>query len=288
VETVDRRKLGKTQEQLSVVGFGGIVVMNVEPKEAEQHVATAVEQRGINYFDVAPSYGNAEERLGPALEPYRDDVFLACKTGKRDAKGAEEEFHQSLKRLRTDHLDLYQCHAVSSIADVDALTSRGGALETFANLRERGLVRHLGFSAHTEEAALALMSRFAFDTILFPINWVCWNRGGFGQRTVAAAQDHGLGILALKALAKRRWREGETRQWAKAWYSPVETPEEAALALRFTLSLPVTAAVSPGHAELLWWACDAADELAPLSGQGSTDIARRTADLAPIFPQVDA
>jgi len=285
---VEKRQLGSTGERLSVVGFGGIVVMNEEPKEAERLVAMAVEQRGINYFDVAPSYGNAEERLGPALEPYRDDVFLACKTGMRDAKGAEEEFHQSLERLRTDHIDLYQCHAVASMEDVDALTSAGGALETFASLRERGLVRYLGFSAHSEKAALALMSRFEFDTILFPFNWVCWHEGGFGHRVVEAAQDRGLGILALKALAKRKWRDGETRTWAKTWYCPVESAEEASHALRFTLFLPVTAAVSPGHEELLVWACDAADRLSPLSDLEATELARRAAGLAPIFSEADA
>nr|MBC8191083.1 aldo/keto reductase [FCB group bacterium] len=118
---MEKRKLGKTDEYLSIVGFGGIVLTDEEPENAKQIVATAVEERGINYFDVAPSYGNAEERLGPALEPYRDSVFLACKTGKRDAKGAEEELHQSLKYLRTDHFDLYQFHGVSSMEDVEKI-----------------------------------------------------------------------------------------------------------------------------------------------------------------------
>ena len=84
---MEKRTLGKTGEQLSIVGFGGIVVKNVTTEEASRYVSLAIHERGINYFDVAPSYGNAEERLGPALEPYRDDVFLACKTGKRDRVG---------------------------------------------------------------------------------------------------------------------------------------------------------------------------------------------------------
>ena len=86
---MEKRKLGKTGEMLTVIGFGGIIVMDETPEDAATFVAEAVEERGINYFDVAPSYGNAEERLGPALEPYRNGVFLACKTGKRDAQGAD-------------------------------------------------------------------------------------------------------------------------------------------------------------------------------------------------------
>jgi aryl-alcohol dehydrogenase-like predicted oxidoreductase len=281
---MEKRKLGKTDESLSIVGFGGIVVMDVTPEQASQNVATAIE-RGINYFDVAPSYGNAEERLGPALEPYRNDVFLACKTGERTAKGAEKELHQSLKNLRTDHFDLYQLHAVTTTEDVETILGAGGALETFVKAREQGLVRFLGFSAHSEEAAVALIDAFDFDTILFPFNWTCWHKGNFGPKALARAQEAGMGILALKTLAKRRWKEDEQRRWSKAWYSPVDTYEEASLAVRFTLSKPITAGTSPGHMELLTWMCDAADQFTPLTPQEDADLARRAQDLDPIFPQ---
>lgn len=282
---MERRKLGKTGEELTIAGFGGIVVKDETPENAKRIVAKAVEERGVNYFDVAPSYGNAEERLGPALEPYRDSVFLACKTGKRDAKGAEEELHRSLKRLRTDHFDLYQFHAVASMEDVEKITASGGALETFMKAREQGLVRHLGFSAHSEEAAMELMDRFEAETILFPFNWVCWHQGNFGHRVLEKAQKKGLGILALKSLAKRRWKKDEKREWNKVWYSPVDTFEEALLAFRFTLSKPITAATSPSHAELLWWLCDAADQFTPLSEEEAKEVAERSAGLEPLFPQ---
>ena len=282
---MERRRLGKTGEELTIAGFGGIVVKDETPESAKRIVAMAAEERGVNYFDVAPSYGNAEERLGPALEPYRDSVFLACKTGKRDAKGAEEELHRSLKLLRTDHFDLYQFHAVASMEDVDKITASGGALETFMKAREQGLVRHMGFSAHSEEAAMELMDRFEAETILFPFNWVCWHQGNFGHRVLKKAQEKDLGILALKSLAKRRWKKDEERKWNKVWYYPVDTFEEASLAFRFTLSKPITAATSPSHAELLWWMCDAADQFTPLSEEEAKEVAERSTDLEPIFPQ---
>jgi aryl-alcohol dehydrogenase-like predicted oxidoreductase len=281
---MEKRRLGKTGEMLSMVGFGGIVVKDETPQDAKRFVAQAVD-RGINYFDVAPSYGNAEERLGPALEPYRKSVFLACKTGERTAEGAEEELYQSLERLRTDYFDLYQLHAVTTMEDVEQIMGAGGALETFVKARERGLVRFLGFSAHSEEAALALMDRFAFDTILFPFNWVCWHQGKFGPQVLERAQEKGMGSLALKTLAKRKWKEGEERKWSKTWYYPVDTFEQASLAFRFTLSRPITAGVSPGHTELLWWACDAADQFTPLSEEEEAEVARRSEGLDPIFPQ---
>ena len=281
---MEKRTLGKTGETLSMIGFGGIVVKDVTPDDASRYVAQAID-RGINYFDVAPTYGNAEERLGPALAPYRDDVFLACKTGQRDAEGAEEELHASLKRLQTDHFDLYQLHAVKTMDEVEQIMAPGGALETFVNAREQGLVKYLGFSAHSEEAALALMSRFDFDTILFPINWTCWLKEGFGPEVVEMADEKDMGILALKTLAKRAWKEDEERDWSKTWYSPVDSYEEAELAVRFTLSKPVTAAVSPGHAELLWWACDAADNFKPITEAQTETLAEKAQDLEAIFPQ---
>src|SRR5438034_940644 len=131
------RPYGETNEHLSIVAMGGIVVMGVEQAEADRRTRDAID-RGINYFDVAPSYGDAEERLGPALEPFRKDVFLACKTGKRTRDEAAAELRVSLKRLRTDHFDLYQLHAVSSIEEAQACLGPGGALETFQEARNAG------------------------------------------------------------------------------------------------------------------------------------------------------
>lgn len=282
---MERRSLGKTGEKLSVVGFGGIAVKDETPEQASRWVTTAVEEYGINYFDVAPSYGNSEERLGPALEPFRSEVFLACKTGKRTAVEAEKELQQSLVKLCTDHLDLYQLHAVTTEEDVNTILGPGGALETFVKARERGLVRFLGFSAHSEEAALALMDAFSFDTVLFPFNWACWHKGKFGPRVLEHANDKGMGILALKTLAKRRWKENEPRRWSKTWYSPVDTFEEASLAFRFTFSKPITAGTSPGHFELLTWMRDAAEQFVPLTAEQDAKLAAWSQDLDPIFPQ---
>ena len=281
---MENRKLGKTGEMLSIVGFGGIAVSKETPEYSASLVAKAVE-RGVNYFDVAPTYGNAEERLGPALEPHRNDVFLACKTGKRDAVNAEEQLHASLKRLRTDHFDLYQLHGVKSQEEVDQIVGPGGALETFVKAREKGLVRFLGFSAHDEDAAVSLMNHFDFDTILAPFNWACWHKNNFGPKMLSEALKRDMGILALKSLAKRRWKEGEERRWSKTWYSPVDTLEEARLAYRFTLTQPITAAVSPGHEELLWWMCDTADNFSPLTKEEDAKLAQWSMDLDVIFPQ---
>ncbi len=280
---MEKRVLGKTGMAFSVVGFGGIVVKDEEPASASRIVAQAIE-RGINYFDVAPSYGNAEERLGPALEPYRKSVYLACKTTQRTKEGAAAELRRSLQRLRTDYFDLYQFHSVSSMEDVERILGPEGALEAVLEAQREGLVRHIGFSAHSEDAALALLERFDFASVLFPLNWVCWHQGHFGPRLLARAHEKGMGILALKTLAKRAVKPGETKKWPKCWYIPVENPEEALMAFRFTFSRPTTAGTSPSHAELLWWMCDAAERFTPLSEAEEAQVAQLSEGLEPIFP----
>jgi aryl-alcohol dehydrogenase-like predicted oxidoreductase len=282
-----KRVLGKTGIKLSIVGFGGGLLTNETQGLANHYVAQAIE-RGINYFDVSPVYGNAEELLGLALKPYRESVFLACKTRQRTADTSKQELIQSLQNLKTDHFDLYQFHELKSTAEVDTITSAGGALETFQQAKKDGLINHIGFSAHSEEAALAIMDRFDFDSMLFPFNWTCWFQKDFGPRVLKKAQEQEIGRLALKSLAKRNWKENEQKRWLKCWYAPVETQQEASLVLRFTLSLPITAAVSANYMEFLLWACDCADSFTPITDAEKAALQEKSRDLDAIFPEKEA
>ena len=282
-DQIEKRSLGKTGEMLSVIGFGGIVVRDAKPEDASAVVKLAFDS-GINYFDVAPSYGDAEIKLGPALEQYRKNVFLACKTGKRTKAEARAELDQSLKNLRTAHFDLYQHHAVTSIKDVDTILGPGGAMETFIEARKEGKIRFIGFSAHSVEAAMALMDRFDFDTILFPFNYTTWHSGNFGPQVMARAQEKKMGILALKAMARGPWPDGADRsKYPKCWYEPLSTPEDIKMGLRFTLSHPVTAAVPPGEAELFKIALNLRNDLSPLKESDIKIIKEKAAAGIPLF-----
>jgi predicted aldo/keto reductase-like oxidoreductase len=282
---MENRKLGKTEERLSIIGFGGLVVKNETSVSASRYVATAID-RGINYFDVAPEYGNAQEMLGPALRPFRDKVFLACKTHEMTRKGAENEFKDSLKKLNTDYFDLYQLHQVTTIEEVEKIMGPGGAFEFFIEAREKGHVRYLGFTAHSEEAAIALMDLYEFTSILFPLNWVLWFKDGFGPAVIKKAEEKGIGILALKALAKGLRQKDKKLTWEKCWYEPLDCLKEASLALRFTLSLPVTSAVSPSHAELLWLACDIADDFKPLAPEEEDYLKEKSQDIDSLLEEM--
>ncbi len=275
------RPLGRTGVELSLVGLGGIVVADLPQEEANRIVAEAV-ARGVCYFDVAPSYGNAQDRLGPALQPYRAHSFLACKTAERTAEGAARELAESLRTLRTDYFDLYQVHGLGSVAEVEQVFAPGGAMEVFVKAKEEGTARFLGFSAHHEEAALEAIRRYPFDTVLFPINVVCWE-GGFGPRVLRAAEEAGLGRLALKAMARTPWPEGP-RRYDKTWYEPLDDPDLAALALRWTLSQSLTAALPPGEPSCFWRAVEVAERYTPLTPEEEAHLKSALAGLAPIFP----
>lgn len=280
---LQRRPLGRTGEELSIIGFGGIVVMNAEPDQARERVREAIEA-GVNYFDVAPTYGDAELKLGPALEPYRQEVFLACKTAERTREGAARELAQSLERLRTDHFDLYQLHGLSKMEDLETALGPGGAIETFLEAREKGQVRFLGFSAHSVEVALAAMDRFDFDTILFPFNYTLYFQANFGPQVLARAREKGMGCLALKALARQVWPEDADRaEYPKCWYQPVTHPKELELALRFTLSEPLTAAIPPGDERLFRQALKVAQDFRPLSEEERIALRVLSEGLTPIM-----
>jgi predicted aldo/keto reductase-like oxidoreductase len=279
---IPKRKLGKTGEQLSVIGFGGIM-LNDNSQEYANEMVTKAFKAGINYFDVAPSYGNALGKLGPALKSYRQDCFLACKTMERSAQGAEKELNESLAALYTDHFDLYQLHALSSVDEVEKAFAPGGAMEVFVKAREKGKIRFLGFSAHSEDAALLAMKKFDFDTILYPINFNCWMNGHFGPKAFEEAKSRGMGILALKAMAMTLLKPGETKPYKNVWYRPVQDEEMAKLALRYTLSKEVTAAIPPGDAEFFWKAIEVVKDLQPVTQADIERLSALVSDKPPLF-----
>ena len=216
----ERRSLGNTGYEVSPVVFGGIINMSETQEDANRFVASAIDS-GINYFDVAPSYGNAEERLGPALEPYRKQVYLACKTEFRDAERAEQELQNSLRKLRTDHFDVYQMHALSTQEDIDRAFGPGGIMELMVREKEKGVIRKIGFSTHSEDAAMKALELFDFDTVLFPMNWALGINTGWGDRISAYAAQHGTGLRAMKMLAQRKLGERDERLYRQGWYKPL-------------------------------------------------------------------
>ena len=269
---------------LSPIGFGGMVLVGMEQDDCNRVVADAY-GLGINYFDVSPFYGNgeAELKLGPALEPFRSRVFLACKTLQRNAGGAREELERSLQRLKTDHFDLYQFHSVGKLEEVETIFAPGGAAETFLQARSEGKIRFVGFSSHSVTASLAMMDRFKFDSILFPVNFVCYARGGFGPQVIQKAKQLAISRLGLKAMAHGPWGKDELRGYPKCWYRPIEDRALARDALRFALSEDVTSVIPPGDERLFRMAMELIPELTPLSVQQRESLLAGTTRMKPLL-----
>ena len=239
--------LGETGLNVSAVAFAGIVNMNETPADAARYTAYAVDA-GVNYFDVAPSYGNAEERLSGALLPYRSKVLLACKTQIRDAAGARAELLSSLQRLQTDHFDVYQLHAMTTEQDLERVFAKDGAMETLLWAKREGLIRFIGFSAHNEDIALKCLEHFDFDTVMFPMNWAMGLTTGWGDRIAQAVKQKGIGLIAIKTLISRKWREQEAHTFPKSWCKPIwENEPLAVAAMKYGIHKGAAILIPPGN-----------------------------------------
>ncbi len=282
---VPRRPFGKTGEELSIIGFGGVSMNGVAPDRVMELMEKSVEA-GVNFVDLAPRYGNAETLAGPIVEPFRDQLFLACKTAKRTAREAREELERSLERLRTDHFDLYQMHNIQNVQnDVEVAFADGGVMEVLVEARKAGLVRYLGFSAHTEAAALRALELFDFDSVMLPINFVCEYEGNFGPRVIEKAREKECAIFALKPMVRQRGQgSSESRRRYGLWYEPLHEPELAALGLRWTLSKPgITSALPPGNPDLYELALELAKNYTPLTEEENSQVQAMAREYAPLF-----
>ncbi len=271
MKSLEKIKLGKTNLDISRVVYGGIVSMNEQQVDSDRYVSFAID-RGVNYFDVAPAYGDAQLKLGNSLRSYRQDVILACKTGERLESKAILQIKESLELLHTDYFDVFQLHALTTEEDVDIAFSKDGVMNYLIKAKQEGMIRHIGFSAHNEAIAQKALKLYDFETILFPFNWALGNHKGMGNSLIIDAKEKNTGILALKSLALRPWEEKDDKQFSKCWYKPIplDTNKDLAIAaLKYTLSLGVHTIVPPGHIEYLEFVIDNLSDC--ISNQFSTE-----------------
>ncbi len=260
--------LGKTGMEISRVFYGGIVSMQDGQACSDKYVEYAI-AHGINYFDVAPTYGDAQEKLGNSLLPYRKDVYLACKTQQRLAEGAKATLEKSLELLKTDHFDLYQMHELSSVADVETAFAKGGAMEVLLKAKEEGVAKHLGITCHSEAAALRALELYDFDTVLFPTNWGVNMGKGFGNAIAAEIIKRGIGFLGMKSMIHRAWLPDEraASRFPKSWCKPISENDALSIAaIKYAYTMGVQSIVPPGNFENFSFAVEHADEiLTPLT-----------------------
>ncbi len=224
--TLPTRPLGRTGHRATLFGLGGEGVLRTHGRgpEAAAVIHRALDQ-GVNYCDTAPAYAGSMDYYGAALGERRREIFLASKTSERSRDGSLRLLDDSLERLRTGHLDLWQLHDLRTTADLDRIFAKGGAIEALVQAKADGRVRHLGLTGHHDPAILLEgMRRFAFDTVLVALNAADRHRLPFITTVLADAQRRGMGVIAMKVYA----------QGALLGPGGLTTAE----ALGYTLSLP--------------------------------------------------
>ena len=237
-----KRTIGRLNYESSVVMFGAASLGNVRQEEADASISFAL-QHGVNHFDTAVSYGDAEVRMGPMISQIRQDIFLATKTGQRTKEDAKEEIYRSLERMRVDSVDLLQLHAVGSIDELDRCTEKGGALEAALEAQAEGIVKEIGITGHGHDAPivhLEALHRFPFATVLLPLNYYMYGlpeyREAFDALMVEANKQNAA-VRVIKAIAKAPWVEGEKRPYA-TWYEPFDQQQIIDACVHFVLSFP--------------------------------------------------
>lgn len=247
VGPVPKRKFGRHDEMVSSLTLGGAALSHAGSVEEATRMVQAAIDWGVTFFDNAWEYaqGRAEEWMGIAMENKRDQVFLMSKVcthmeGRATKDHALEMLEDSLRRLKTDHLDLWQVHQTLTDAEADAIFMKGGVLEAIEQAKKQGKIRYCGFTGHASPAVLlrVLSHKYPFDSAQMPLSVFDGHENGFQKLVLPELKKQGIAPLAMKTLG------GD----AKAVKDGLVTSEEA---LRYALSLPITTLVS-GITSMEW------------------------------------
>ena len=257
-------EFGRTGHLSSRVLFGAAALGRVNQKEADETFAL-LQKYGINHIDVARSYGEAEVRLGPLMKHDRKKYFLATKTNKRTKAEALEELYQSLERLQTDHIDLWQFHFLVDVQEWEIAMGEGGVLEAALDAKRQGLVKYLGVTGHGLDAPKAhylSLLRYDFDSVLFPYNYLLMQQKQYHDdvgKLLALCKERKVAVQTIKSLAKRPL--GEQDMPFATWYEPLSDKDSIDMSVSYVLQNPDIFLNSTGDIHLLPLLLEAADTL---------------------------
>ena len=283
---METRRFGRTGHISTIAIFGAAAFWEISQADADKVMEQVIEA-GINHIDIAPSYGQAEQRVGPWMPRERQRFFLGCKTTERTKQGAWDEMQRSLKLLQTETFHLYQCHAINTMEELDAITMKGGALEAFAQARQRGLIQFIGITGHGVNAPqiyLEALRRFDFDSVLFPLNFVQFANPEFrksAEELIATCKAKDVGTMIIKTITKAPW--GERQHTANTWYEPFDQMDEIQRAVNFGLSYEVTGLCTAGDTRILPLVLEACKNFAPMNETQREEMIQSAKQYEPLF-----
>ncbi len=281
------RRFGRTGHMSTLAIFGAAAFWEIDQERADQTLQLILEH-GINHVDVAPSYGQAEERVGPWLSRHREHLFLGCKTMERTREGAAAELRRSLEKLHVEAFDLYQIHAITTLEELDAVTREGGALEALREARQAGLTRFIGITGHGVDSPaifLEALQRFDFDSILFPVNFIQYANPVYrrnAEELLRECRARDVGVMAIKSISRGPW--GDREHTHTTWYRPFEDPEHIQQAVNFALSQEVTGICTAGDTHVLPSVLEACENFTPLTNEEQEALIATAGQFEPLFP----
>lgn len=283
---MEKRKFGRTNHMSTVAIFGGAAFWEISQPDADKVMEMVIEA-GINHIDIAPSYGQAEIRVGPWMKSERSRFFLGCKTMERTKEGGWRELHESLNRLQTDNFDLYQFHAITSMNELDAVFAKGGALEAVLEARDQGLIKYIGITGHGVDAPkiyLEALRRFDFDSVLFPINYVQMANAEYrkyAEELITTCKAKDVGTMIIKSITKGPWEEKS--HTATTWYEPFDQMDEIQQAVNYALSHDVTGLCTAGDTHILPMMIQACKNFKPISAEEREKMIKDGEKFTPLF-----
>jgi len=284
---IPKQDFGRTRHKSTRIIFGSYALSNATQAEADRILDLLLAYR-VNHIDTAPMYGNAEKRIGPWMEKYRQQFFLATKTRSRSYEGAWKNLQHSLEQMRVEYVDLWQMHGLTNPQGWDKAMGPGGALEAFIEARDKGLVRFLGVTGHGSKVPVIhkqSLERFDFDTVLLPYSyWQMQNPSYSTHFTdlLELCQQRNVAVQTIKSVARRPWKD-QTKTYNTYFYEPLETLDAIEKAMHWAMGLPDSFVITAGDMQLLPKILDAANRYEGRPANEKMEAIMDEFDIQPIF-----
>ena len=263
LDVILRQEFGRTRHKSTRVIFGSWALCRATQAKADRAFAL-LQKYGVNHIDTAPMYGNAEKVIGSWLAKHRDDFFIATKARSRSRHEALDNLKQSLERLHVDCIDLWQMHGLTNPAGWEEAMGPGGTLEAFIEAREKGLVRFLGVTGHTNQAPemhKRSLERFDFDSVMLSYNYLLMQNPSYAadfNELVELCHKRNVAVQTIKSIARRPW-SNRPKTYNTYFYEPLETQDAIDKAVHWSLGLPNSFVITVGDLQLLPRVLDAAN-----------------------------
>jgi len=254
MDIIEKKPFGNTGH-LSTRAIFGAVSLGQATQDAADEVLEALLEYSINHIDVAPSYGDAELRVGPWMKQYRKQFFLATKTDKLTYQEAREQFQRSLDRLQVDRVDLLQMHNLTDVVQREFALRSGGALDYLVEARDKGLARFIGITGHgilAPKMHLQSLERFDFDTVLLPCNYLLMQNPNFCadfNQLITYCREHNIAVQTIKSPARGLW--GDKPRSHSTWYEPLVDEEAIFRAVQWVMGISGIFLITTGDIQVL-------------------------------------